>query len=518
MRFSVILIFLSALFFFTPAYANNLAVANVSLQSQNTGAQTYLIQFDISWANSWFISGAPSATANWDAVWVFAKFRKYTSGAWGNWAHCTLNNTGNTAGSGSQMAFGITGSAYKGVFVYASGTETGSVSYTGNQVQWAYGTDGVGNTDKVQIEVFGIEMVYIPAGSFYVGTPTANVNGLSGPFFGGGTTAPFQITSEGAITIANSGGDLYYNNTSGSSGDQTGTLPDNTSGTGFPKGYAAYYIMKYDITQSEYVDFLNTLTPTQQATRWSVGNFNSNRYYIKKATNGMFGVDGNNNAGTDNSTAVYSLMNESDDGGNVAVNFLDWMDGAAYAAWAALRPMTELEFEKAGRGPNAVVDGEYAWGNTTITAPSSLTNARQASEVPNTGNSNYNNNAIQGPIRVGAFAGAATTRAQSGAGYYGVMDLSGNVWKRPVSVGNSTGRAFTGTEGSGALSTNGNATNADWPGYSSGEVTGATGSGFRGGTWFGASTFAAVADRLSAATADTGRYGNSGFRASRTSP
>ena len=517
MRFLSVFIFLSALFFFTPAYANNLAIANVSLQSQNTGTQTYQIQFDISWANSWYISGAPSSTANWDAAWVFAKFRKYTSGAWGNWTHCTLNNSGNVAASGSQMTFGATGAVYKGIFIYASGAETGSVSWTANQIQWAYGTDGVGNTDKVQIQVFGIEMVYIPTASFYVGTPTANASGLTDPFFGGNTSSPFQITSESAITIANTSSNLYYNNTNTYGGDQTGSLPDNTGGAGFPKGYSKFYIMKYDITQSQYVDFLNTLTATQQATRWATGNFNSYRYFIKKATNGLFGVDETNAAGTDGS-ATYSLMNTSSDGQGVACNWLSWMDGAAYAAWAALRPMTELEFEKAARGPNAVVDGEFAWGNTTITAPASLTNSGQSSEAPNTGNSNYNNNAIQGPIRVGSFAGAATTRAQSGAGYYGAMDLSGNVWKRVVTVGNSTGRAFIGTEGSGSLATDGNATNSDWPGYVTSEVSGATGSGFRGGTWGLGSTNAAVADRYYAASTNTSRFSYVGFRAVRTSP
>ena len=45
---------------------------------------------------------------------------------------------------------------------------------------------------------------------------------------------------------------------------------------------------------------------------------------------------------------------------------LSWPDLCAYADWAALRPMTELEYEKACRGPNNPVLGEYAWGNTSI--------------------------------------------------------------------------------------------------------------------------------------------------------
>jgi len=98
------------------------------------------------------------------------------------------------------------------------------------------------------------------------------------------------------------------------------------------------------------------------------------------------------------------------------------------------------------------------------------------------------------------------------------MDLSGNVWKRPVTVGNTTGRAFTGSNGTGVLATDGNATNSDWPGYSAGEVSGATGCGFRGGGWLVGSTYARVSDRIYAAYVDTTRLNSFGARFARTSP
>jgi formylglycine-generating enzyme required for sulfatase activity len=512
-----------------PASANNLALTNVTLASQNTGAQTYQIQFDTSWNNSWYISGAPSSTANWDAVWVFAKFRKYSGGAWGNWAHCTLNNSGNTAATGSQMAFGgipygetaggipnSTITAYKGVFIYASGAETGSVSYTGNQIQWAYGTDGVGNTDKVEIRVFGVEMVYIPGYdsslsesgfNFYVGDPGDTV---TCPFYQGDNSAnAYQITAESAITVGTSSGNLYYDS-GANCGDRGTPIP-----AAFPKGYNAYYIMKYDITQREYAEFLNTLTATQQTNRWATGNFNSNRYYIKKASNGLFGVDDGNVAGSDGS-ANYALMNGSSSGGWVTCNWLSWMDVAAYGAWAALRPATEFEIEKASRGPNAAVAGEYAWGNTTITQTSAVTNGGQASEVPSAGNCNYNNGL--GPVRAGSYATASSTRQVAGAGYYGAMELSGNLWKRDVTVGNSTGRAFIGTHGSGTLDASGNATNSDWPGYSSPDVSGATGSGFLGGDWANPTSDAPVAGRTYAADTFASRSSSVGGRLARASP
>ncbi len=51
--------------------------------------------------------------------------------------------------------------------------------------------------------------------------------------------------------------------------------------------------------------------------------------------------------------------------------------------------------------------------------------------------------------------GAPSFAFTSGAGYYGATDLSGNVWKRSVNIGNSYGRSFTGTHGTGALTITG---------------------------------------------------------------
>jgi len=98
------------------------------------------------------------------------------------------------------------------------------------------------------------------------------------------------------------------------------------------------------------------------------------------------------------------------------------------------------------------------------------------------------------------------------------MELSGNLWERAVTVGNATGRAFTGLHGNGALSTNGHANETAWPGLTGGEVTGATGSGFRGGSWNNSATFLRVSDRTIAALTITPRNIYYGFRAVRVAP
>jgi hypothetical protein len=85
-------------------------------------------------------------------------------------------------------------------------------------------------------------------------------------------------------------------------------------------------------------------------------------------------------------------------------------------------------------------------------------------------------------------------------------------------VGNADGRAFTGVHGNGALSTNGHANQTLWPGLSSGEVTGAAGSGFRGGSWYLSESYMLSSARFYAATASPLYYYDYGFRAVRLAP
>ncbi|MBF0479076.1 MAG: SUMF1/EgtB/PvdO family nonheme iron enzyme [Candidatus Omnitrophica bacterium] len=518
----ILTILAGSLFFLPPpARASNVTVTSVSLLAQNSGTRP--IQFTVSWDNSWFVSGAPGPDANWDAVWVFAKFRKNSGTGWSNWAHATLDKTvGNhTAPAGSQITLGCSpgvdcsngANTVKGIFFYRSATGTpGTVTFTNSAINWLYSTDGVADGDWVDVKVFAIEMVYVPSGSFWIGDPSKNG---TDPFYSYGCTSPncaYQITSENAITVGTTNGNLYYTN-SVNGGDRGTPIP-----AAFPKGYNAFYIMKTEVSQKQYAEFLNTLNPGQQSARWVTGYFNSNRYFIKKSVDARFGVDGNNNAGADGS-ATYNSMNESDDGGWVACNYLSWMDNAAFAEWAALRPMTEFEFEKAARGDQPAVAGEYAWGNTTLTPPSSGTPSlnRQAGETTNGGNCNYNS-VISGPIRVGSYAGSGTSRTAAGAGYYGALDLSGNLWEFLVTVGNLTGRGFTGVHGSGALSGQGYAVQSLWPGWGGAQNDGATGLGLRGGTWSHTSTNESTADRFVGVASGTNRVSDVGFRACRTSP
>ena len=52
--------------------ANNIQLSNINITGQNTTSDFTMVQFDLTWENSWRVSSGPS---NWDAAWVFVKFR-----------------------------------------------------------------------------------------------------------------------------------------------------------------------------------------------------------------------------------------------------------------------------------------------------------------------------------------------------------------------------------------------------------------------------------------------------------
>lgn len=492
------------------SFANDITVSNVALSATpNTALNYTTVNFDVAWSNSWKTNVGPS---NWDAAWIFVKYRLKNSI---DWRHATLNwvdgsgsGDGHTVPAGSVISSSNdtgAGGAY-GVFVYTSAATLvqGSVNYTGMELQWNYGVDGLADDDRVEVAVFAIEMVYVPQASFYVGDGNLTINGQ---FRIQASNSPFQITSENALTLGGGGvADLHNNNGTGmNTPDDFNNATPQTLPAAFPKGFNDYYIMKYEISQEQYVEFLNKLTRAQQAQRFSsttVGNFlgsgaaPANRNGVKLMSDPgvlnirIYGSDLNDN----------DIAGEAGDGQNIACNFLSSVDLLAYLDWAGLRPMTELEFEKACRGTNSAVAGEYAWGSTVIAGATGITNSGANNEVASNAGANvvYNNaGGVAGPMRVGNFAQAATTQLQAGAGYYGIMELSGNVWEDVVLVGSVAGRSFTGLHGNGVINANGQADVNFWPGINGnstpgnangayGGVTGCTGYAgisFTAGTW-----------------------------------
>jgi formylglycine-generating enzyme required for sulfatase activity len=485
------------------------SIGNETLVDLNTAAGTMGVSFQISWNYSWRTSSAPK---NWDAMWVFIKYRRNG----GDWGHASLMNSGHTAPSGSTIevglrdptaAFNIASNPGAGIFIYRNTDGFGTNTFNGVKLVWNYAQDGLLLGDSIDFQVHAVHMVYVPAGAFYAGD-----NNTSTASFRQGSSDddPWYIGGEGAITTAN---------ITGSGTDTGGTLAEYYDATGyaipaaFPKGYQAMYVMRHEITQEQWRSFFNTLpTGTPRTNRDITGNPGKN---VDSCAPGYTVTSRNNLCWPGTGQATLP-----DAGGNrtfctVPANFLNWGDVAAWLDWAALRPMTELEFEKAARGPDLPQDGEYAWGAAVPTPATGISAGGFIGEQPsNAGaNSHLGNVLTSGPLRVGSFAmlnyGSAS-RFGSGGSYYGVLELSGNLRERTVTVGNATGRAFTGVHGDGALDLNGQANVTNWP------SVGAVGAGFRGGSYSEVAGLARISDRTQAtsvvSTTRSNNFGGRGVR------
>jgi len=503
--------------------SNNIALHNIAINGQNTASDYTMIQFDITWDNSWRTSTYES---NWDAAWVFAKWRKQGQTTWN---HATLNTSGHTAPSGATID---TPTDDKGVFMYRSANGIGTNTWNNVKLRWNYGVDGVADNDLVEVKLYAIEMVYIPQNAFYVGDGSIGASVL-GQFESWNTSVPFQVTSESAPSVLGGGGigSMGNNNRSGMDISGLDDFNDTTSQTlpaAFPKGYNAFYIMKYETTQEQYVEFLNTLTYIQQARRTqsspsAVGGTKAfNAGYRNGIAIKISGISTSQSAIYGCDLNANGTFNETDDGQNVACNWMHFADCEAYMDWAGLRPITELEYEKSCRGTVVPVIGEYAWGNTTITSAvaTGCTSAGTSLEIPSSGsNCAYAGTYTVGfgPLRVGSFAQSATNRQQSGGSYYGVMDLTGNVREMVITVGNATGRAFTGINGDGAIAANGEANVTNWPSGFIADFSNAVGAGYRGNDWGDpSSTYMTVSGRNGAAYNYKWRDPDYGFRGGRT--
>jgi len=161
MRTKLTLLFAVLALFHSSIWGNNLTISNMYLRGQNDAEGYKMIKMDVRWDNSWRTSTYES---NHDAVWIFAKYRLLWQE--GVWNHATISSTGHTLPSGAAVSVPSDG---KGAFLYRDADGSGSVNFSDLQLRWNYTADGLNNTDSVEICVFGIEMVYIPQGNFFVG-------------------------------------------------------------------------------------------------------------------------------------------------------------------------------------------------------------------------------------------------------------------------------------------------------------------------------------------------------------
>lgn len=492
----ILLVMVAVSFIAGNASANGLAVDNFEAFSIDTASDRITYTCDVSWENSW------RNTTNYDAVWIFFK---YSTDGGVTWSHASMGASGvDPNGFTAPNNFEIVvPTDEKGFFLQRTDLSQGTVSAEGVKFVWDYGQDGLSDAvaaaSNTVNKIFGIEMVYVPQGAYYLG----DGNSSSDYRFlqGSADNDPWYIDSENAISTTAAAGNGYYYQSSGLAGESSSgevfLIPAS-----FPKGFKAVYAMKYELTEGQWVGFFNTLSLSERTNR-----------DITSATQGGKNSDSvvdRNTVAWDSSAPKKDATTQRPDR---PVTYISWTDMAAYADWAALRPLTEMEYEKIARGKDVFpVANEFSWGTTS-------SNDAQAGEIyPSSsdedgteqiydGSSNLNRNSLgwssgdgraggpadgqKGPLRAGIFAESSTGRTTSGASYYGVMELSGNLSEMVVSVGRSQGRQFQGTHGDGKLSTasgyEGNATNMDWAGINSTDssrgVNGTVGSGYRGGNF-----------------------------------
>ena len=535
-----------------PTY--DLEVTNLSWEPGTKDYST--IRFDLSWGHSWRakwiepasnnVTGKDLEIENWDAAWVFVKFRpeknKKESIERNHWQHATLSTaeSDHVMPAGATNTVGTTGDGGRGLglFIYRDAVGQGSNTFSGVKLRWMHGSDRVDPTLSL-LAVHAIAMVYVPEGPFYVGggasrTMPTFLPGLKVPvIFGGsgiltdgawhgGPLIPFLVDAEwnepasalgqaAADTSAASRarhigpfaghlwGSLFYAErmAGGASVGQAGVLNDD-----FPTGYDAFYLMKYPLTQGQYADFLNALPPDVAATRAFVGGdaddpenaggrivevkVDLGPEYLPQVLNepdgytiySSFALSGeaiaiipmqpaggvrlkvvdekvvDENQPKDPILEMLkeeTLVAKKDRPQNkpklppvyVArlpfrrANYLSSRDYFSYAVWAGLRPMSELEYEKAHRGPlrDALVGVSKDQRGHPPLLDEGLPTERYASG---------NHPAGDFASRVGSFATATSDQDSAGATYWGILDFS-----HAQVVPLTSGRGFRGTLGDG---------------------------------------------------------------------
>ena len=377
------------------AMPNNLGITNISISGNNN--TTALVKFDISWDNSWRYAAGGGPLYLHDAAWVFFKVKAEGES---EWKHVTLvgsgiNPVGFDAGTGTpvEMVVPVDGA---GMFVRRSADGAGPVAVEQMTAVWNFAANGFTRNDKVRLQGLCVEMCYVAEGSFKVGDGLADM----GQFYDGGTGAnpqPFAIVNAGAIECGEETGKLWgASQTGNTSMGGVGTIP-----AAFPNGYNAFYCMKYVVTQGQYVDFLNMLTRLQQTTRCTPTTLGN---YMSDTAGGSVSIQYRNTVqlvedSGDPQPRVYDTVTP-----DRAINWLSWADLAAFLAWSGLRPVTELEYEKACRGPLEPVAGEFAWGTPHYVAISDLQGMDgSGQEYYATGNL-ASGSLPSGPVRAGVFA------------------------------------------------------------------------------------------------------------------
>ncbi len=515
-----------------------LTIKDVSRSSKSN------LSFNISWDASW------KQGDEYDAAWVFVKAKQQN----GQWRHARIvkesaMTIANSLANGAEAIIEVSPDNM-GMIIRRKLDGNGD-----NDWNVSIEIENEESEESLEFRVFALEMVHVTSGSYELGTLKGerDRSEVLTPGAGGAPYDPFftfkrdevdyyggiyQVKSEAPITIGKEDGNLYWIDANIPGTNTFSGRPEGELAESFPKGYGGFYQMKYELSQQEYCDFLNTLTLKQKEARDISKTIEFNRP-IADYRNMIYSEDG----------IFYTTRPHR------PCNFISWLDGQAYADWAGLRHMTEMEFEKSCRGPEKAIYREYVWGVNEIKEKDNMqfsTTFYQNDEVAKqeTGEETTDGNVHasmfsyrnfidvctpqgnfydpkcdgcrsftggderRGPVRKGIFGTTSEgDRIKAGATYFGAMEMGGNLQEPVVTVGHPSGRKFEGSHGDGNLTNEGNADNSDWM-----PIDNQYAFGGRGGCWKFHENHARTSDRFKGLRTNPNRRASHiGFRGVRTS-
>src|ERR1700690_4361732 len=163
----ILLAVVVGLLFSVPSYANNLSVTNVALGTRDPNVHTVMVSFNVSWQNSW------RNKINYDAAWLTVRLNNSqvtpTDKVLCQITATGLTPAGTSPGNGSNLQIYVPQDA-TGAFLQPSSTGfRGNINTQNVQLTVNYQNCGFSDTDQIFASIFGMEMVFIPQGSFYAG-------------------------------------------------------------------------------------------------------------------------------------------------------------------------------------------------------------------------------------------------------------------------------------------------------------------------------------------------------------
>lgn len=427
---------------------------------------TALITFPVSWEHSW------RDPESWDAVYLFVKYRRV--GVNEPWHHAYLKNSGHRAVGGENVPameflpvttvewsalrydtlyFGNYGQTLMetepvipGVFMYRRIPGSGDININRVSLEWDFKMGDLSlyydvtvddiRQGKIEVSVQAVEMVYVPNGPYHLGD---RISGYS--FVSKECDAAFYMDTDDSVRV-------YTMGLTALPGWKNNWIVPKL----YPTGYTGFYTMKYEVSQEQYVNFLNRLTYEDQKKRIGndldrmvAGDF---AFGSKSAPNFRNGIVLQERFATTDSAVIFGFdlngdnpVNYEDDGKSIACNYLTPEDVRAYADWAGLRPNSEMEYEKGCRERNPDVASNsrsFAWGTPTFESlkewnSSTMANDNAENEqvlfptTPPKGRMNGPKVRNLGPVKCGAFASETSDKFVSGASHWGLMEMTGNL-------------------------------------------------------------------------------------------